>query len=300
MPQAALDPLEYYTRPGPMTDPRDQADMFRDLPTAIPALCQAVQGVLLHIHWAERYGIKLSEERKQEVNIRPVAQRLARMRQVNRLPIVIPRPLEEHQVGNCHDFSTLLCAMLRYQGVPARARCGFAKYFTPDHFEDHWICEYWRADERRWVIVDPQLDPLQRKVLQIKFDPNDMPPGQFLAGGEAWQLCRTGQANPDHFGIFDMHGLWFVRGNLLRDLASLNKMELLPWDGWGLIDREDKDLSADDMALLDRVAALTLDDNSAFAEMRTLYENDARLCVPSIIKSYSRSGVQTVDLTGLA
>jgi len=127
-----------------------------------------------------------------------------------------------------------------------------------------------------------------------------MPPGQFLSGGQAWQLCRSGRADPDKFGIFDMHGLWFFRGNLLRDLASLNKMELLPWDGWGLIDREDKDLSADDMALLDRVAALTLGDNSAFVELRALYENDTRLCVPSVIKSYSASSVQTVDLVGLA
>jgi hypothetical protein len=141
MSEATLDPLEYYARPGPMTDPRDQADLFRDLPTAIPALCQVVQGVLLHIFWAERYGVKLSEERKQEVNIRPAAQRLARIRQVNRLPLVIPRPVEERQVGNCHDFSTLLCAMLRYQGVPARARCGFGKYFVPEHFERLRECE---------------------------------------------------------------------------------------------------------------------------------------------------------------
>ena len=168
-----------------------------------------------------------------------------------------------------------------------------------DHFEDHWVCEYWKADERRWVMVDPQLDALQREVLQIKFDPCDVPCGQFLPGGQAWQLCRSGQADPDHFGIFDMHGLWFVRGDMLRDLASLNKMELLPWDGWGLIERGDKDLSADDMALLDRVAALTLADNSAFAEMRALYENDARLCVPSVIKSYPGGNVQMVDLARL-
>jgi len=294
-----MDSLEYYARPGPMTDPRDQADLFRDLPSEIPALCQVVQGVLLHIFWAERYGVKLSEERKQELNIRPVAQRLARIREVNRLPLVIPRQVEERQVGNCHDFSTLLCAMLRHQGVPARARCGFGRYFVPEHYEDHWVCEYWKADERRWVVVDPQLDALQRKVLQINFDPCDMPPGQFLPGGNAWQVCRSGQADPDHFGISDMHGLWFVRGDLLRDLASLNKMELLPWDCWGLIEGEDKNLSADDMALLDRVAALTLADNSAFAEMRPLYESDERLRVPSVVKSYAAAGAQMVDITQL-
>jgi hypothetical protein len=33
-------------------------------------------------------------------------------------------------------------------------------------------------------------------------------------------LCRSGQPDPDTFGIFDMHGLWFVRGNFVRDVAS--------------------------------------------------------------------------------
>lgn len=56
--------------------------------------------------------------------------------------------------------------------------------------------------------------------------------------GEAWRLCRAGQADPDLFGIFDLQGLWFIRGNVVRDLAPLNKMELLTWDCWGVIDRD--------------------------------------------------------------
>ena len=40
---------------------------------------------------------------------------------------------------------------------------------------------------------------------------------------------------PDQFGIFDWHGQWFVQDNLVRDFLSLNKIELLPWDGWGLM-----------------------------------------------------------------
>jgi hypothetical protein len=46
--------------------------------------------------------------------------------------------LAKRLVGNCRDFSTMLCAMLRHQGVPARARCGFGAYFLPNHYEDHW------------------------------------------------------------------------------------------------------------------------------------------------------------------
>ena len=41
-------------------------------------------------------------------------------------------------MGNCRDFSTMLCTVLRYQNTPARARCGFGAYFLPDHYEDHW------------------------------------------------------------------------------------------------------------------------------------------------------------------
>ena len=280
MSEPITNPLEYYACPGPMTDPGEHAALFDGLPADVPALCQVVQGILLHIFWAERYGVTLSEERKQEVNIRPVAQKLARIRELDDRPLTVARPLDKKLAGNCRDFSVMLCAMLQHQGVPARARCGFGAYFLPNHYEDHWVCEYWNADKGRWVMVDAQLDALQRQVLEIAFDPCDVPRDQFLVGGKAWHVCRTGQADPEAFGIFDMHGLWFIRGDLVRDFLALNKVEILPWDGWGLIARRDEELSADDMALLDRIAALTLVDDPPFAEVRAIYERDARLRTP--------------------
>jgi hypothetical protein len=62
MSDAMPDPLEYYAHPGPMTDPKKYASLFEGLPTTIPALCQVVQGLLIHIFWAERYGLALSDE----------------------------------------------------------------------------------------------------------------------------------------------------------------------------------------------------------------------------------------------
>jgi hypothetical protein len=29
-------------------------------------------------------------------------------------------------------------------------------------------------------------------------------------------------------------GLWFMAGSVVRDLAALNKREMLPWDYWGI------------------------------------------------------------------
>ncbi|MEW6232140.1 MAG: transglutaminase-like domain-containing protein [Chloroflexota bacterium] len=263
-----------------MTDPKEHARLLEGLPTGISALCQVVQGTLVHVFWAERYGLTLSEDRKKEAEIRTVAKKLARIQELDDRPLTVARPLEKRLVGNCRDFATLLCAILRYQGVPARARCGFGAYFLPNHYEDHWVCEYWKAEDQRWVLVDAQLDQLQRQVLQIQFNPLDVPRHQFLTGGKAWLMCRAGQADPDLFGIFDMRGLWFIRGDLLRDLLALNKIEILPWDGWGLITRDEKKISDEERVFLDHVAALTLAGNEAFPQIRSTYENDARLRMP--------------------
>ncbi|MBI4757910.1 MAG: transglutaminase domain-containing protein [Chloroflexi bacterium] len=280
MSKSTPNPLEYYAQPGLITDPKEHARLLESLPTEISALCQVVQSILVHVFWAERYGLTLSEDQKKEAEIRTVAKKLARIRELDDRPLTVARPLEKRLVGNCRDFATLLCAILRYQGVPARARCGFGAYFLPNHYEDHWVCEYWKAEDQRWALVDAQLDQLQRQVLQIQFDPLDVPRDQFLTGGKAWLMCRAGQADPDHFGIFDMRGLWFIRGDLLRDLLALNKIEILPWDGWGLIAKDEKELTEEERAFLDHVAALTLAGNEAFPQIRSTYENDARLRMP--------------------
>jgi hypothetical protein len=279
-----------------MTDPREHAPLFDDLPRDVAALCKVVQGVMIHIFWAERYGIKLSDERKNEVQIRSVARKLAHILELDPRPLSDARSLDKKLVGNCRDFSVMLTALLQHQGVPARARCGFGRYFMPGKYEDHWVCEYWHATENRWMFVDGQLDEFQQQALRIRFSPLDVPRTMFITGGKAWQMCRAGQADPDRFGIFDMHGLWFVRGDFVRDVAALNKMELLPWDGWGIIETKDNDLSAADLAFLDRVAELTQGDVPQFDAVRAVYESDARLRVPPVIRSYTSAGVQSVEI----
>lgn len=283
-PTTTTDLLTYYATPGRMTDPGVHAHLFDGLPGDIAGLCRVVQGVLLHIFWAERYGVQLSEERKGEVQIRAVAPKLQRLLELDSSPLSVARPPERRLVGNCRDFSVLLCAMLRHQGVPARARCGFGTYFLPDHFEDHWVGEYWNAAEGRWVLVDAQLDALQCEAMNIPFDPLDVPRDQFVVAGQAWQMCRSGQADPDKFGIFDMHGLWFVRGNVVRDFLSFNKVEILPWDhGWGFLDAHvptEEEAKADTL-LFDHFAGLTLAGDGAFAEIRSSYESDPRWPIPA-------------------
>ena len=288
------DPLKYYSRQGPITDPGEEARLFGTLPHDISELRDVVEGLVIHTFWAGRYGFSPSEVRTQELQLRAVSDKLKQIQKLDGTPITRRRPPEKRLIGNCRDFTVLLCSMLRHLGVPARGRCGFATYFAPNHFEDHWVCEYWKSG--RWVMVDAQLDRLQREQLSIDFDPLDVPGDKFIVGGKAWQMCRKGRANPETFGIRDLHGLWFVRGNLVRDLASLNKVELLPWDAWGLIDKEEASVSPSDLSLLDRTASVSQAENEEFIDLRSLYLSNDLLRVPGVIKSYLQSGFQEVNL----
>jgi hypothetical protein len=289
--------LEFLATAGSMTSSGGRGELFDHLPRDIGLLRRVVQGLMIHIFCAARYGATLDGPRQNEVQLRAVARKLERIAELDPRPLTEVREPDKRLVGNCRDSSLMLTAMLRHQRVPARCRCGFARYFIADHFEDHWVCEYWNSSASRWMLVDAQLDELQRDKLSISFDPLDVPRDQFLVGGKAWQLCREGQADPDTFGITDLHGLWFVRGNLVRDIASLNKVELLPWDSWGIIEPRDEDLPAGHLAFLDQLAGLTTMDVPEFDRVRLSYESDARLYVPSMIHSHTPAVIQTIDLT---
>jgi hypothetical protein len=293
------DPMSYYACHGPISSPGKFAPYFEDLSTEISDLCKLVQGFLLHIFWAKKYDITLNATRKEEAGLRHIERMVARGLALDPVPLTQARLPEKRLIGNCRNFSVLLCALLRHQGVPARARCGFAKYFAADWHEDHWVCEYWHPTRKQWILVDAQLDEFQCQVLEISFNPLDVPRDQFLVGGRAWHLCRSHQAGPESFGIFDMHGLWFVRGNLVRDVAALNKMPLLPWDIWGLIEGQDESISPADLAFLDRIAAASMD-NIDYSAVRALYKSDLRLRVPQIIHSYTERGVLSIDVASEA
>lgn len=283
MVQALPEHLVYYASPGIMTNPGDHADLLKGLSSDLAALCGVVQGNLLHVFWAERYGVTLDEEQKSTLEIRPLAQKLVRLRAQDERPLLVERPVEKRQVGNCRDFTLMMCGLLRHLGIPARARCGFGAYFLPDHFEDHWVCEVWDSANRRWTLVDAQLDNFQRQALGIQFDVLDVPRDQFIVAGQAWQMCRLGQARPDQFGIFDMHGWWFIWGNVVRDFLALNKVEILPWDGgWGYLTTplEAPPPAEEQMHFYDHIAALTQTNAQGFEALRATYKQDERWRLP--------------------
>ncbi len=288
-----------YAEPGPMTVLGHHTDLLAGLPDDPGELRRIVQGVMLHVFWASAYGVTDDQlaPRRGELEIRCASHMLDRIRELDDRPLTAAREPLRKLVGNCRDFSVLLTALLRHKGIPARARCGFGRYFTPGKHEDHWVTEVWRADEGRWTLADAQLDEVQVDTLQVTFDPLDVPRDEFVTGPLAWLQCRAGEADPATFGIGDMWGLWFVRGNVVRDIAALNKMELLPWDCWGVIDEDGADDNAEALALLDHAARLAAMGDASLDELQALYASEPRLRVPPSVTSYGDGTPRPVALS---
>ena len=295
--EGASEVLAFYRRQSRITDPGPNAALLDGLPRDEPALCRVVRGLVLHPATAHLYGVAVAPERLAEQDTRRVAAILDRILELDEAPLTTPRSPERRFVGCCRDFSTLLCALLRHQGVPAYARAGVATYFFPTFGVDHWVCEYWQpgslGGDGRWVLVDAELDGVHCAAYGIGFDPHDVPRDAFLVAGEVWWRCRSGEAVPDSFGVAPdspMRGWRYLQSQLVRDLATVNSVELLSWDVWGLAYAREDPTDTGELALLDRLAALTLSVDASFGELRRLYESDPRLRVPPVITSFAAAG----------
>jgi len=235
-------------------------------------VCWPVHDLVIQPSDAQR--LSLPSERFQENQLRPAASLIARLLALDPSPLITARAPERRVIGTCRHFAVLACALLRHHEIPSRVRCGFATYFQPAHALDHWIVEH-REPAGRWTRLDPEV--LGQDVVEHA---EDLPPGAFITGAEAWQAYRRGDIDASTFGVYgtENFGPAEIRGNLVKDLAALNKIEMLPWDEWGrMTDAYNGATGQDYDELLDEVAnACAADDDDHIV---ALYQHPD-LCVP--------------------
>ena len=285
--------LEFYAAPGRFTALPEGEFRAADVGKVV----EVVQGLLVYDVVAKPfYGVDLATEQAAAIHERDTARLLSLARSVDPRPIDEPRPAERRLGARCHAFSRLTVAFLRAAGVPARARCGFGAYFRPGWFEDHWVAEYWNASESRWTMVDAQLDDVWREMLGFHRDVLAIRPSEFLTAGHAWRAWRRGELDADRCGLsaINEHGAHWIAGNLRLDLASLNKVEMLPWDVWGESWEPGEEPSQGQLARLDAVAELTVDPDARLTELRERYETDASLRMDGVVFNVLRGQLETV------
>jgi hypothetical protein len=310
--------LEYYKTQGVLSSLGKYTESARALSGEPSKLSEVVQGIILHDMWIGKYNVTPKPEQWCSVLSPSMEDLLDTVVGVDHAEPFDNREPGDRVIACCREFSTMLCGMLRAKGIPARARCGFAPYLAKESFyEDHWMCETWNGTS--WQRIDPQIDSIQLKVFHdyakehtelgadyrtmlIEFDPQNLKPEDFMLAGEAWQKCRNGDLDPNKFGIgVDLskyglrspYGLWFIRGNLIRDFLALNKIELLPfveglektktyWDDWAIM-QPDATMSDGDVVLLDKIAELTSDPDKNLRLIKQLYTETKELHPPQSI-----------------
>ena len=283
MVQALPEHVAYYASPGIMTNAGNHADLLKGLPGDLETLCRVVQGNMLHVFWAERYGVTLSDEQKSALQIRPLAQKLARLRLVDDRPVLAERAPEKRQVGNCRVFHRDAVRPAAPSGHPGAGALRFCRVLLARSLRGSLgvrgvVC-------RRAALGAggrPAGQPAEAGA-RHPFQRAGCTRSQFISGGAAWQMCRLGQADPAKFGIMDMQGWWFIWGNVVRDFMALNKVEILPWDGgWGHLTTplDAPPPTQDELPTYDQIAALTLAGAERFETLREAYKQDERWRLP--------------------
>lgn len=235
------DEWAFYAEPSPTSDLSRHAALLSDDIQTIEDGARTACSVVLHIAAVSRLRLKLTDERLEDLGVRSAARIVDRVIALRDAPLNIMREPRDRMIGNCYHIALLTCALLRHFGIPARTRGGFASYLHAGKFTDHWVCEV--RDVGRWRRFDPDGS--------IDFDSD--PKRSFLTGGEAWSACRDGDFDPELFGFEEARGWWFIRNNVVRDFAALCKVELLPWDFWGLMVGQDSDRRDE---LIDELASM--------------------------------------------
>src|SRR5215472_3812924 len=292
-----------------VTEPGPAAAAIDRLPSDLGALRAASQQLVFH-YWADGDYAEngIAPERISEIDTRYAAAMFARIGELADLPLSAARQPRQRLVGCCRDFTVLFVSMARHKGIPARGRIGFARYLIDGWLIDHMIAEVWDGSARRWRLVEPEIDDGHTDPTDgACFDALDVPPDRFLTAPRAWQLARSGAVDPERFVITPdleiptTRGLPQLRRNLVRDLAALNKTEMLLWEDWGM-QASRTPPGPDELSVLDELAGLTGQPSPPLADLRSAYHRP-EFVVPDTVTSYSpaRTDVPaTVDVSAVA
>ncbi|MCZ4519183.1 transglutaminase [Rhodococcus ruber] len=268
-----------YALPGPLTSVAGvDSRALELLATDAVGICQVVSDLV--IQPSDAQVLNLPDDRFVENQIRSSSSLLGLLLAMDPSSLTIGRQPSNRVVGTCRHFAVISCALLRYRGIAARVRCGFATYFQPGRGVDHWITEYRDGDSGRWIRIDSEV--LGRDILPRA---HDLEPGDFLSGGEAWSAYRRGEIDASQFGVYGTSnwGPAEIRGNAVKDLAALNNVEMLPWDEWArMTDAYDGKTGPEYDLLLDELAEVCSTED--LLAIRNLYRHEALQVPESLIR----------------
>ena len=265
--------MKYYTSVNRYSEIKTQTWLIDHLKFDYDFLFDIIKSIL--IHPIDTRAAKVKYDRKNRGIFFCQNSRVETMLQYNRLE----KYLEEHKlplettandraVLSCDHHALLFTSLVRYSGIPIRARTGYSQYIVPGLTVPHWVTEVYDNDHKKWDIIDPE-----RRLKNVDKT-------QFLFAAEVWkEHMESGQKFSSYSGLSGRQGLKYA---VLCDLNCIFKNELLSYE-WRLKAHNRKKpeivrtsyecLSIEQRTLFDSIARLMLNPDNHMDELWNLYKN---------------------------
>ncbi|MCO5215522.1 MAG: transglutaminase-like domain-containing protein [Thermomicrobiales bacterium] len=292
-----MNELDFYRQQSVFTEPGAYAAIWDSVNPTIEDMKAAITPLLFHYRGDGDFAENgIAAERIEDINLRYAGDMLAHVNSLQPIVTGQPRAAKDRMVGCCRDWALLFVSLARHHGFPARSRVGFSGYFADGWWIDHTIAEIWDDSEQRWRLVDAQLREPWTLASGQQVNPEDISREIFLPGLDAWHRTRAGEFDSATFVVApdlmipDLRDWPYLRHNVVQDIASLNRYEMLLWDVWGIDNIEGRDPTAEELATLDEAAAAT-----TFDQWRQIFAQE-EYAVPETVQSFHPDKPGHMDL----
>lgn len=181
------------------------------------------------------------------------------------------RKAENKIIVTCRYTSVLMSSILKSKGIPARSRSGFTSCFGGKS-ADHWINQYWNAQENRWVTID-----VDGSLHSLDFNPYDIPENKFGFAANTWLGLRKKNIDPEEIVYAGgENGLKAAIRAIFYDFHSLMNNEISYLFQPSFIANKFNELTEDDFAEIDKLAELMLNPDKNFSQLFEIWNNNKR------------------------
>jgi sulfatase modifying factor 1 len=271
--QADSSLLNFYCQFSSYTNPGEYGYLYRNLPDSLPELCRLIRSQYINYGWElDNYRELIPKERWNESLKYPtVKSALEGLLSYDSRGLVKDRKPENRLMLICRDNALLLASILKYRGIPARVRYGFAPYLIPGFHSNHVICEVWNEKDNRWMLVDPSAD-------RIDFNREE-----FDFSNDIWLKMQKKEINPKLYGMpgqNEYNGSPLMTTVVCYDLASILGTEYPVGQHSPILDYvfQNNQFTAKQVEILNRISELMKSiDADNISKLQKIYNNTSQI-----------------------
>ena len=282
--------LEHYLQTGTYTYAGAYGDYFRSLPDDVAALGHLVCAQVIHrvtlregntnananLQYGDMARFPWHRMRCEDDILMTAVAMTAELFRLDKRGFIPERKTENKIVVTCRYVSVLMSAILKAKNIPCRSRSGFAPYFQPGKSMDHWINQYWNANEGRWVTIDADGFYDENGMALGQYD---IASGKFDYAAKTWLDVRHGNVDGTKFLYADGLGTCSLKAiirALFYDFHALMNDEISYRFQPCYIDDKFERLTERDLEELDELAMLLQEPDENFEELVAIWETEKK------------------------